>query len=162
MFSSVIRQFISGIFYLWHPHTHTHINPYIHTQTHWKTHVSLCTKPLTVTARLPNDQCVYMKSYHWAVCSTDKGHVIFFLFWCLNFGWKEMRMFWFLTHIWGFSWMEAYCILTEKNTSCFVIVIIPFWHYIEIFSLLLRNKFFWGYNKIIPLFFLLQQNILLK
>lgn len=48
------------------------------------THVSLCTKLVIATARLLNVQCGYMKSYHWGVCSTDKGHAIFvlcFMFW---------------------------------------------------------------------------------
>ena len=120
-FGSVIRQF-----YFWQApsfmcgiDTNTHINPWTH--THRKTGISLCTKSLTVTACLLNDQCVYMKSYHRAVCSTDKGHVTFFLFQCLTFGWKRWECFDFKL-IWGFSCMEAYCIFATKkknnNPSC--------------------------------------------
>lgn len=82
MFSSVIRQFISGT-----PHLLSVASTHAHTQSSSDRLTFHCAQSLTVAARLLNDQCVFIKSYHRAVCSTDKGHVILFPFFeCLSFG----------------------------------------------------------------------------
>lgn len=137
MFSGVTRHvyfwqassFICGI------HTHYTHQP-MYAPTHkvrlW-THVSLCTKSLTVTARLLNDQCVHMKSYHWAVCSTDRGHVIFFLFQCLTFGVKSNGNVLISQIDFGGCLVWKRIALLLEKTSCFVKGIIHFWYYIEIF-----------------------------
>lgn len=127
MFSSVIRQFIFGTLHLLsvastrvHTHTHTPIDPCTHTHSSCERLTTHCV--LTVAACLLNDQCVYMKSYHWAVCSTDKGHVILCSFFNVLFFGGGKRWEWFQTDLLGFSSMEAYCTLVGgkiQNMFCY-------------------------------------------
>lgn len=74
--------------------TFQHMHKYSHKMQQHKCsiHISLCTTSVIVTARLLNDQCKYMRSFYWAVCSTDRA--CFFSFCsCLNFGCKETQIF---------------------------------------------------------------------
>lgn len=87
IFSWVNRRFIASDLHLLSvasTHTHQLVNLYAQTiqftEPTTKVHISWCSKSLIAIARLLSDQCEYMRSYHWAVCSTDEGHAIFFHF----------------------------------------------------------------------------------
>lgn len=76
MFSDVIKQFIYGKLRLLSvASTHRHTGNPALKESHFIVH-----KVTHSHRTLTNDHCAYMKFYHWPVCSTKQGHVIFFRF----------------------------------------------------------------------------------
>lgn len=127
---------------------HTHQLMYIRTITH--------TNPQKysrlIVHKVSHSHCTLTewpvcKSYHWAACSTDKGHVIFFCF-LMSYFWAVRVGNVLISNIdLGLSRMEAYCIVAGKNLMlCHNNNVFGLYLY---FFLLFGNRFFLWCNKII-------------